>query len=97
MGTVRVSRDKIKLSKEDKKRLEKLASLSDDEIDLSDIPELDEEWFASAKVVLPKNKTPVTMRLDDDIVEWFKSDGKGYQTRINAILRAYVDAQVSKR
>jgi uncharacterized protein (DUF4415 family) len=55
-------------------------------------PELDEEWFAKAVVVYPDRKTLVSLRLDPDVLVWFKKQGKGYQTRINAVLRAYVKA-----
>jgi Uncharacterized protein conserved in bacteria len=51
----------------------------------------DEDFWKEAKVVLPKPKQLVTMRLDADLLEWFKRES-GYQTRINAILRAYMDA-----
>jgi len=59
-------------------------------------PELDAAWFRRAKVVLPEPKKAVSIRLDRDVVEWFQKHGRGYQTRINAILRAYVDAQPSQ-
>ena len=51
----------------------------------------DEDFWKEAKVVLPKPKQLVTMRMDADLLEWFKRES-GYQTRINAILRAYMDA-----
>ena len=51
-----------------------------------------EEW-ARARVVWPEGKEPVTLRLDRDILAWFKHRGRGYQTRINAVLRSYVEAQ----
>jgi uncharacterized protein (DUF4415 family) len=49
----------------------------------------DEEFWKGAKVVLPRRKAIVTMRLDADLLEWFRQQ-RGYQTRINAILRAYM-------
>ena len=54
---------------------------------------LGEEFWRSARVVLPPGKTSVHLRLDSDVVEWFKSRGKGHLTRMNAVLRAYVEAQ----
>jgi uncharacterized protein (DUF4415 family) len=54
---------------------------------------LGEEFWKSARVVLPTGKTSVHLRLDSDVVEWFKSHGKGHLTRMNAVLRAYVEAQ----
>lgn len=52
---------------------------------------LGEEFWNSARVVLPPGKTSVHLRLDSDVVEWFKSRGKGHLTHMNAVLRAYVD------
>jgi len=54
-----------------------------------------EDW-ANAKIVWPQGKAPVTLRLDRDILAWFKGHGRGYQTRINAVLRAFVEAQTQK-
>ena len=58
-----------------------------------DIKATDKAFWAKAKVVMPRPKRTVTMRLDADLLEWFRSN-QGYQTRINAILRAYMNAQV---
>jgi uncharacterized protein (DUF4415 family) len=52
----------------------------------------DAKWFEKARIVMPQSKEMVTLRLDHDVVAWFKHDGKGYQTRINAVLRSFVDA-----
>ncbi len=61
----------------------------------ADAPEaesLGEDFWKGARVVMPRGKTSVHLRLDSDIVEWFRSLGKGHLTRMNAVLRAYVDA-----
>jgi uncharacterized protein (DUF4415 family) len=61
----------------------------------TDAPEaqsLGEDFWKRARVVVPPGKTSVHLRLDSDIVEWFKAAGKGHLTRMNAVLRAYVDA-----
>lgn len=75
---------------------EKLDNLKDEEIDLTDIPELSPEMFANAIVrdgLKPvPNKQQVTLRLDSDVLEWFRARGKGYQTHINTLLRAYMEA-----
>ena len=71
---------------------EQIAALSDDKIDSSDIPELDDTFWAKAELVEPRVKQAVTIRYDQDVLEWFKAQGKGYQTRMNAVLRAYVEA-----
>lgn len=69
---------------------EELAAMADSEIDYSDIPELDEEWFKTAVLVYPKPKHSITIRLDDDVYHWFRKQGTGYQSRINAALKSYV-------
>jgi uncharacterized protein (DUF4415 family) len=73
--------------------LEELAALPDDAIDTSDIPELGDEFFRNARLVMPPGKRQVTLRIDADVLEWFRSRGKGYQSRMNAVLRAYVETQ----
>lgn len=71
------------------KQLKALATMPDDRIDTSDIPELTEEQLRRAvrgQMYRPIKK-PVTMRLDADVIEWLKQDGPGYQTKANALLR----------
>ena len=75
-----------------KSDLKRLDAMKDEDIDYSDIPEVDAAFFESARVVVPPGKKQVTVRLDSDVLAWLKDQGKGYQTRINAILRAYYDA-----
>ncbi len=63
----------------------------------ADAPEIDigEDFWRQARVVMPSEqaKTPVTIRLDADVLAWFKSQGRGYQTRINAVLRSFVETR----
>jgi uncharacterized protein (DUF4415 family) len=73
-------------------RMKKLEGIKDEEIDYSDIPELDDTFWDNAVIEYPERKKPVTLRLDADVLAWFQSRGKGYQTRINAVLRSYVEA-----
>ncbi|SDA32859.1 Uncharacterized conserved protein, DUF4415 family [Pseudomonas sp. NFPP10] len=70
---------------------DRLAKTDDEGIDTSDIPELDDDFFRRAEVHLPGKKA-VTIRLDADVLEWFKGQGAGYQTRINQLLRQYMQA-----
>ena len=56
-------------------------------------PEVDAAWFKSARIVMPKPKQAVSLRLDREVMEWFKKQGRGYQSRIKAVLRAYVNSQ----
>jgi uncharacterized protein (DUF4415 family) len=75
-----------------KSDLKRIDRMTDDDIDYSDIPEVDASFFATARVVVPPGKKQVTIRLDSDVLAWLKEQGRGYQTRINAILRAYYEA-----
>ena len=74
-----------------------MAELPDAEIDYSDIPELDEEFWQNANLVMPETKERITLRVDKETVDFFRGGGHGYQTRMNAVLRAYVQAQKAKK
>ena len=69
--------------------LKRLSARPDSEIDTSDIPELtDEQWKHAVRGRFYRPvKRQITARVDADVLEWLKSQGKGYQSRINAILR----------
>jgi uncharacterized protein (DUF4415 family) len=56
----------------------------------------DAQWMKNARVVMPQAKEMVTLRLDPDVLAWFRQSGRGYQTRINAVLRAFVEAQQNR-
>lgn len=79
---------------------DRLDKLSDNDIDFSDSPEVTPEMFA--KAVLRKGlkpvtrKSQVTLRIDADVLTWFKNQGSGYQTRINSLLKAYKEAHQNK-
>ena len=79
------------LEKKSKTDWDRIKAMADEDIDTSDIPPLEEGFFAKAQIRMPKPKATVTIRLDQDILSWFKAQGKGYQTRINAILRTYME------
>ena len=93
------------------KRLKALAELPDDQIDMSDIPELDDAWFKQAlyvpaitksgsklwndrveEAMQAKQKKAISLRLDPKVYAWFKAQGPRYQSRINAVLKAYMEA-----
>ena len=74
------------MTPEDKARLAKLAEEPYETIDTSDIPEMTEEQWRSGRLYRPI-KEQVTARLDADVLAWLRSGGKGYQTRMNTILR----------
>jgi uncharacterized protein (DUF4415 family) len=68
--------------------------MTDTDIDFSDIPEVTPEMFAKGIVrrgIQPMTKRQLTLRLDSDVIDWFKEQGHGYQTRMNALLRAYMN------
>ena len=72
---------------------ERLRAMRDADIDDSDIPRLGKSFWKAAKLTMPEPKDRLTIRIDHDVVEWLKRKGSGYQTRINAILRSYMNAQ----
>jgi len=55
-----------------------------------DAPETTPAFWENAKMFMPSHKTQVSMRLDDEIIDYFKKEGRGYQSKINAVLKAYV-------
>lgn len=72
----------------------RLDAMTDAEIDFSDIPEVTPEMFAKGVVrrgLRPITKRQLTLRLDSDVIEWFRAQGNGYQTKMNALLRAYME------
>jgi uncharacterized protein (DUF4415 family) len=75
------------LTEADKAHLKRLAARPDSEIDYSDIPPLTEEFWQNAVRFYRPIKESTTVRIDSDVLAWLRSGGKGYQSRINAILR----------
>ncbi len=67
------------------------------DIDYSDIPPLGDEFFKKAAVAWPPAKQQLTIRLDADVLDWLKANGRGYQTRINHILRAAMESKPPRR
>lgn len=93
-----MSRQQVsELTAEQQAEILKLQSLSDEEIDCSDAPELD-NWNQAVvgKFYRPVKQT-ITIRLDSDVVSWLKSGGKGYQSRANAILRQVMSQKDKQR
>ena len=74
-----------------KRRLEELGMAPDSEIDYSEIPELGPEFWEEAQVVFPEPKQAVSIRIDRNVLDWFRRGGRGYQSRMNAVLRSYVE------
>ncbi len=72
-----------------KKKSTAKKSTTNKKIDFTDIPETTSEFWASAEVRKPVEKTAISIRIDNDILEFFRKQGKGYQSKINAVLRSY--------
>lgn len=76
----------------------RIESMSDEDVERAAASDPDwegvpDDWHEQAEAVMPRPKVPVSIRLDADLIEHFRSTGRGWQTRINAILRAYKDAR----
>ncbi len=86
------------LTEERRKELAKLDALPADQIDTSDIPELtDEQWAGAVRGRFYRPiKQQITARLDTDVLAWLKAGGQGYQTRMNAILRRAMMAELGR-
>lgn len=87
---------KLTITEKSKTDWKRVDAMMDEDIDLSDVPEISTEMFARAvvrrglKPVL--RKAQITLRVDSDVLEWYKKQGSGYQTKINTLLRAYMEA-----
>jgi uncharacterized protein (DUF4415 family) len=76
-----------------------MGKMTDEEIERTSPPELKglgPDFWKDAILVYPDGKSPVSLRLDAAIVHYFREGGPGYQTRMNAVLRTYVDAMKDK-
>jgi uncharacterized protein (DUF4415 family) len=88
---------RVSSSRKSASDLKRLAALRDSEIVVDDdAPAWTPEMFARAVVRrgldTPRTKTLLSLRIDSDVVDWFRAQGRGYQSRMNALLRAYMDA-----
>ena len=98
-----MSNNQFSLDMSPEERHRKLVNMSDEDIDYSDIPELDEAFFENAKLVKRKPATEaISIRVDVDTLEWFRnyaknhSEIRGYQTLINDVLRTYVAHKINR-
>lgn len=80
------------LSTEQKARLDAVAAMPDARIDYSDAPYLPDAVWMKAATTLPHTKQQITLRIDAEVLAFFKHTGARYQSRMNAVLRAYVEA-----
>jgi len=74
---------------------ERLDNMRDEDIDLSDIPEITSEMWKNAVLVEPDTTQQVTLRIKRSVLDYFKAGGKGYQTRMNQVLESFVKARQS--
>lgn len=72
---------------------EELATIKDEDIDYSDIPPLDDEFWNKAELVEPDTTQQITLRVKKTVLDAFKATGKGYQTRMNRVLETYIRSQ----
>ena len=72
---------------------QEIRAVKDENIDFSDIPELDEQFWNNASLVEPDRTEQITMRVKRSVLDFFRAPGRGYQTRINRVLESYVRAQ----
>ncbi|MFM9973676.1 MAG: BrnA antitoxin family protein [Beijerinckiaceae bacterium] len=73
-----------------------IARMPDASIDMSDIPELDDAFWSNARLVQPDKTQSVTLRVRESVLEAFKRGGKGYQTRMNAVLESYINSVIKR-
>jgi len=81
-----------RLSAGQKARLDAVAAMPDEQIDYNDAPSLPDAVWMKAAAEPPHTKQQITLRLDAEVLDFFKHTGKRYQSRINAVLRTYVEA-----
>ena len=81
-----------------KNEIEALDLIQNEEINTKDIPEITNfnDFESLVKLLEPESKTQITLRLDNYVVDWFKNQGKGYQSKMNAILKAFIEHQKYK-
>ena len=76
---------------------DELATIPDDEIDTSDIAHLDEDFWQRATLVEPDTTQQITLRIKKSVLDAYKATGKGYQTKMNAVLETYVRSGLAQR
>ena len=80
------------LTEEERAQLEAIAAMPEEQIDYSDAPCLPDASWMKAAEQLPRTKKQITLRIDADVLDFFKRTGSRYQSRMNAVLRSYVEA-----
>jgi uncharacterized protein (DUF4415 family) len=75
----------------------KLRQSNDNAIDYTENPPTDEKFWEFAEVVMPSHKKHISVRFDEDVINFFKDKGKGYQSMMNAVLRSYMKLHIKKQ
>jgi uncharacterized protein (DUF4415 family) len=96
---VRKTLSEIKVTPKRKRELAKLSARPDNEIDLSGIPELTDTFWRNAvrNPFYRPVKKQITLRLDADVIAWLRTQGKGYQTKANALLREIMVRNIAEK
>jgi uncharacterized protein (DUF4415 family) len=79
---------------------ERLRNTTDAEIEaqIANDPDFSEDWnWGDAVLVIPPKKKPISIRVDEDVLDYFKAEGAGYQRRMNAVLRSYMEQKKRKK
>lgn len=93
-----VSRDAPR--RKGKTDFERLRNTTDEEIEaqIKNDPDFSGDWnWGEAVLVMPPKKKPISIRVDEDVLDYFKHEGSGYQRRINAVLRSYMQQKTAKK
>lgn len=88
-----MNEEKFPVDMSPEERHRKLVEMTDEEIDYSDIPPLDEEFWKNAKIESPEKKEGIYIKLSPKTLEWFREQGRGYQAMIDSVLTSYVEHQ----
>jgi uncharacterized protein (DUF4415 family) len=91
---IEMRRKSIKKDVKSKTDLTKLHRKTDTDIRYEDSPATTQEFWEDAEIVIPTKKVHLSVRLDKEVVDYFKQKGSGYQSKINAVLKSYVQAHI---
>lgn len=103
-GIKRFTREELRAKREkgeSRSELDAVRRMSEAELETSiaedpDWKNVPRDWWKDALPVMPGPKKLLSLRLDPDVVDWFRAEGPGYQTRMNAVLRAYMQARTKR-
>lgn len=93
---------KLRAQGDDRTDLNRVRAMSEAELERAiasdpDWNEVPANWYESAQAIVPTQKRLISVRLDSDVIDWFKAQGPGYQSRINAVLRVFMRQNRNRR